>query len=97
MLHVGHLSAVGNLMITVADSIATLTWTPPVEGSVTGYCVDIYRSNVLVNSECDIQETRYSYSLPPDSVCHIYNFTVTPVSQAGFGEIDFIAPTSKLM
>ena len=50
--------------------------------------MDVYRSDSVVNSTCAITNTRYSYILPPDSVCHIYDFTVTPVNVVGRGQIN---------
>ena len=76
------------------DSIVSISWTPPFSldipgnSDIDGYCVATYRSNSLVNSECNIEETRYSYTLPPDSGCYIYNFTVTPVNVVGLGQMN---------
>ena len=102
VLCIGPLPAVGNLMVTVANSTAFLSWIPPfslelLHEEPIGYCVDIHRSNLLVHSECDIEKTRYSYPLPPDSACHIYSLSVTPISLLGSGQVDLIALISKLI
>ena len=82
----------------MADSTASLTWTPPpIEEPDITYCVDIHRSNSKIDFECAIEETNYCYPILPDSACHIYQFIVTPVNVLGFGHINSINLTSKLI
>ena len=97
--HVGLLSAVGSLNITTLDSTLTLTWTPPftldieaVESDISGYCVDVVNStsSSTLHSECGITETQFSYPIPPDSDCYVYNFTVTPVNIVGNGTSEIV-------
>ena len=38
-----------------------------------------------LHSECGITETEYECPIPPDSACHMYMFTVTPVNVVGNG------------
>ena len=50
--------------------------------------MDVYKSNTsspAFHSECGINTTDFSYPTPPDSVCHKYIFTVTPVNLVGNG------------
>lgn len=88
----GLLNAVSNLTVTVGDSIASLTWKAPFsldvplyDPDIDGYCVFILETNKLVHAECGIPETNFSYQLPPNSGCHNYTFTVTPVNAVGNG------------
>ena len=104
----GLLPVVGNLTLTVNDSIATLSWTAPFslditnnDPAISGYCVDVYRAGSLVHSTCEVTETEFNYLLPPDGLCHVYTFTVTPVNAAGNGTSDnytrVLSCTGKLM
>ena len=90
----GLLPAVSFLSLTEQDSTISLTWTAPftldildVHPDIT-YCVDVYKSKTsfpVFHSECGIPNTNFSYPTPPDSVCYIYIFTVTPVNGVGKG------------
>ena len=90
---IGLLSAVGSLTITVQDSAISLTWTAPFTLDIQGvdpditYCVCLVNSTSLstLHSECEITEVEYEYPIPPDSACHMYMFTVTPVNVVGNG------------
>ena len=86
----GLLSAVGNLMVSVDGSIASLSWTAPFsldipeDPDIMGYCVDVYGSDdSLIFSLCGINETALNYTLPSDY--SDYTFTVTPVNVVGNG------------
>ncbi len=98
MLHiVGFLPAVGFLTATPIplDSVISLTWTPPfslniprVEPDITGYCVGVVNStsSLVIDSQCDITDTQYYYTVSPKSThCDNYTFTVTPVNIVGNG------------
>ena len=107
----GLLSVVGSLNITTVDSTLTLTWTVPFSLDITNVkldisycmyiCVDVVNStsSSTLHSECGITETQFSYPIPPDSDCHVYTFTVTPVNIVGNGSRDTVsyigAETSK--
>ena len=45
-------------------------------------------SSVTVHSECNIIETTFTYPIPEDADCHVYNFTVIPVNIVGNGTED---------
>lgn len=100
--YAGPLSAVGGLDIAVVNSLAHLTWEPPItlditltEPDIEGYCVDIRRSNVMVHSECRITETRYSYTTLLDNECSNYAFNVIPVNVVGNGTSKAIMSVNK--
>jgi hypothetical protein len=91
--NIGHLHAVGSLSVGVThDFMITLTWTPPftlditgVEPDITGYCVDVISSSTLYSS-CEINVTRFSYTLPPqESACNNFTLVVIPVNVVGNG------------
>ena len=95
---IGLLSAVGSLMVTVQDSNFSLTWTAPTTQEVIdstpvieGYCVDVVNhtrdSTLKLHSQCGIMETSYDYPIQTgyNSVCHLLQFRVTPVSVGGDG------------
>ena len=83
-------------MLTIHNSTISLTWTAPFTLDITGvdpditYCVGVVNStsSSILHSECGITETEYEYPIPPDSACHMYMFTVTPVNVAGNGELE---------
>ena len=89
----GQLSAVGSLNVTmVYNSTLSLTWTPPftlditdVNPDINGYCVEATLLSLTVCSLCGINMNEFNYTLPPDSACHTYNFTVVPVNIIGNG------------
>ena len=80
-------------MMTVQDSIISLTWTAPFTLDIRGvdpditYCVGVVNStsSSTLHSQCGITETEYEYPIPPDSACHDHMVTVTPVNPAGNG------------
>ena len=57
------------------------------------YCVNVVNSNSssTLHSECGINETEFSYPIPPDSQCNNYTFIVIPVNLVGNGSED-LAP-----
>jgi hypothetical protein len=84
---------VGSLSVGVIHhTTITLTWTPPftlditgVEPDITGYCVDVISSSTLYSS-CEINVTRFSYTLPPqESACYNFTLVVTPMNVVGNG------------
>ncbi len=95
--HLGLLPAVGSLTATPIplDSIISLTWTPPfsldicyVDPDIAGYCVGVVNStsSLVIDSQCDITDTQYNYTVSPRSTpCDTYTFTVTPVNIVGNG------------
>ncbi len=96
LLHIaGLLPAVGYLTATPIplDSIISLTWTPPfsldipgVDPDITGYCVGVFISSLVIHSQCGITDTQYNYTVSPRSTqCDNYTFTVTPVNIVGNG------------
>ena len=85
-LHLGYLSAVGNVKATVNDNLTYLTWTaPPSIDVISGYCVDIRSNSSMIFSECGITETEFNFTLPSYSACNNYTFTLTPVNVLGNG------------
>ena len=93
----GLLEAVGTLMIFTEGSSISISWTHPftldisrVDPDITGYCINIISTTSLLNlnSQCGINVTEFHYTLPPDSACHIYNFTIVPVNIVGNGTAD---------
>ena len=93
MIPTGLLSAVSSLSATIQDSIISLNWTAPftldipkVDPDIT-YCVGVVDSisSSTLHSQCGITETEYEYPIPPDSACHDYMVTVTPVNVVGNG------------
>ena len=83
-------------MVTVQDSNFSLTWTAPTTQEVIdsrpvieGYCVDVINltSTSTLHSQCGIMETSFDYPIPTgyNSVCHLLQFRVTPVSFGGNG------------
>lgn len=83
----GLLSAVTNLNGSVQGSTISLTWNAPFSldiSGVTGYCVDIIDtiSSSIFFSQCEINTTRFSYTL---SGCQEHVYTVTPVNVVGNG------------
>ena len=94
---IGLLSAVGSLRVTVQYSTISLTWTAPFTFNIRGvdpdiaYCVGAVNStssSIQLHSQCGITETEFEYPIPPDSGCHDYIVTVTPVNPAGNGITD---------
>lgn len=89
---VGLLAAV-NLTLAVNDSTVYLDWTASFSLDITGvshdtsYCVDVTNaaSSLILYSQCGITMTEFTYPLPPDRICSIILFTVTPVNLAGNG------------
>ena len=84
-----------SLNSTANLTIISLTWEPPFtlditgeDPDITGYCVDVTTSMTL-NSEC-VNETEFSYPVPPDAGCHVYSFTITPINIVGHGESNTI-------
>ena len=83
-------------MMTVQNSTIFLTWTSPFTLDITNvnpdvtYCVGVVNStsSLTLHSQCGITETVFNYTLPHDSVCHMYMFTVTPVNVVGNGELE---------
>ena len=85
-VHLGFLSAVGNVIATANDHLTYLTWTaPPSLDDISGYCVDIRSNSFTIFSECGITETEFNYTLPSYSACNNYMFTLTPVNDLGNG------------
>ena len=89
----GILSAVGSLRATSQNYTFFLTWTAPFTLDIAGvdpditYCVGVVNStSSTLHSQCGITETEYEYPIPPDSACHMYMFTVTPVNPVGNGQ-----------
>ena len=96
----GLLSAVGSLLlVTVQDSVISLTWTAPFTLNIRGvhpditYCVGVVypTSSSTLHSQCGITETEYEYPIPPDSACHNLMVTVTPVNVVGNGTSSTLA------
>ena len=94
LIYVGPLEAVGSLMISADCSSIFINWTSPstlnisgVDPDIAGYCITITSttSPSTLNSQCGINKTDFHYTLPPDSACHIYNFTIAPVNIVGNG------------
>ena len=90
--HIGFLSAIGSLMMTVQDSTISLTWTAPFTLDIPGdpditYCVSMVNStsSSTLHSPCGITETGFSFSIPPDSACHNYTFTFTVIDSSECG------------
>ena len=92
----GLLSAVGSLSLNSTPFTITLTWTRPftldIAGDgpdITGYCVDVVidkLSSSTCLSNCDINNTEFQYTLPPDRGCHdSYMFIVAPINIVGIG------------
>ena len=94
LLCVGLLAAVGNLTLSVQDSMLLATWTAPFTLTIEvgeddiSYCIDIINitSSSSLFSQCGINATQISLSLSLDDVCHVYRITVTPVNVVGRGE-----------
>ena len=92
--NLGPLEAVGSLMISANCSSIFINWTSPstlnisgVDPDIAGYCITITSttSSSTLNSQCGINKTDFHYTLPPESACHIYNFTIAPVNIVGNG------------
>ena len=73
-----------SLNSTANLTIISLTWEPPftlditsVDPDITDYGVDI-TSSMISHLEC-VNETEFSYPVPPDAGCHEYSFTITPI------------------
>lgn len=99
---IGVLSAVDSLTLIEQDSIF-LNWTAPFTLDLSGrpgitYCVNVVNStsSCILHSECGINMTKFSLPIPIDSDCYVYNFTVTPVNQAGNGSAASIPYTRTL-
>ena len=95
LLGPGLLTAVGSLSLTVQDSMAFLNWTAPFRlrnpdnTPEVAYCVEVINGSsseepVLV-SQCGISETRFSFTIPPQSWCYLYVAIVTPINTVGRG------------
>ena len=80
-------------MVTVQDPYFSLTWTAPTTQEdidsrpvIEGYCVNVVNrtrdSTLTLHSQCGIMETSFDYPIPTgyNSVCHLLQFRVTPVS-----------------
>ena len=96
---IGLLGVVSSISLTVTNSIISVKWLPPpsldiynVNPDIT-YCVDVLNSttHTVVDSQCGITETEFVYPVPPDAICHIYTFTVTPVNGAGNGTSNIVS------
>ena len=96
-VHIGLLSAVGDLSATALDSTISLTWNPPFTLDITAIDPDItYRVDVInstssqvIHSQGGITITQYNYttSLSPERrACDIFKFTITPVNRVGNGD-----------
>ena len=85
-------------MVTVQDPNFSLNWTAPTTQEVIdsrpvieGYCVDVinltFTLTLVLHSQCGIMETNFDYPIPTgyNSVCHLFQFIVTPVSVGGNG------------
>ena len=93
------LGVVSSISLTVKNSTITLNWLSPfsldiynVDPDIT-YCVNVLNSttHTVVDSQCGITETEYEYPVPPDAICHIYLFTVTPINVVGNGTTNFFS------
>ncbi len=93
-MSLGLLSAVDSLTLTTQNSTISLTWIAPftqniagVDPDIQGYCASVvYAASALTVEEiCGISETEFSYPIPEDSVCHLYQFAVTPINVVGNG------------
>ncbi len=61
---------------------------PDIDPDITGYCVGVVNStsSLVIDSQCGITDTQYSYTVSPRSTpCDTYTFTVTPVNIVGNG------------
>ena len=81
-------------MLSTENSTFFLTWAPPVtlnvigtEPNVSSYCVNVFNttSTTTLHSECDINETRFSYPMPSRSWCDLFVISITPVNEVGNG------------
>ena len=58
------------------------------EPDISGYCVQItaeFENEISLPSTCGISMTRFNASLPYESVCYTYSFTVYAVNIVGNG------------
>lgn len=94
-MHTSIAICVGNLSLgfpnmTMSNSTIFITWRAPltVQGVQVAYCVDVVKSSssISVHSQCGIRETMFSYPIPSDAECQVYNFVVTPVALVGMSE-----------
>ena len=77
-------------------SFFIIHWDPPFSLNLTGvdpditYCVDVLNrtSELMIHSECDIEETEFRYRTPSRIWCDWLTFIVTPVNLAGNGTKD---------
>ena len=93
----GPLTAVDRLTLTEQNSTISVTWGAPstlditsVDSDIKGYYVNVMKScstsSSLQTLDTElVTETRYSYPTPPDGVCCIYMFAITPVNVVGNG------------
>ena len=92
-IHIGHLSAVGDLALHVQESSTVVNWTAPFSFDVTDnspditYCVTVYRwfdggESVLV---CNLTTTQYTVVSEESNPCGRFDITVTPVNGVGEG------------
>ena len=91
----GFLAPVGSLQATLLNSSLTLTWMAPfsldltgVDPDITDYCVRVFNatSSEQLHSTCQISMTEFTYQLPSDTDCHVYDFTVFGRNGLGRGE-----------
>ena len=85
----GPLPAVESLSLRVEDSIISINWTTPFVPVIypeVSYCVNVMlvNSNTL-HSNCDINQTEFVYTMPPNISCDTISITVTPVNSLGTG------------
>ena len=81
-------SAVIDLTVTRQNHTISLYWTAPwtlEEDPDITYCVNVVTSTSS-DTFCGINETEFTYPVPPDSECYAALFTVTPVNVVGDGE-----------
>ena len=91
----GFLAPVGSLQATLLNSSLTLTWMAPfsldltgIDPDITDYCVRVFNttSSEQLHSTCQISMTEFTYQLPSDTDCHVYDFTVFGRNGLGRGE-----------
>ena len=69
-----------------------VSWIPPFTHNITDvepditYCVDVMINNLPNHKQCMLDDSEFSYSLPPRNWCHDYCFSVTPMNPVGNGK-----------
>ncbi len=92
---VGLPDAVGFHPLEACNSSIDLTWDRPftLDDRVVTYCMEIIVTvdNQTLFSQCGINDTSFTYQLPPRRSCNNFSFIVKPVNGAGNGTA-FVQP-----